>query len=190
MTFLPSIIEKVGSTSRTFDLPSKLLDERIVYLSGPIDEEVANGIIMQLLWLDSVSDDPINMYINSPGGEVYQGLAIKDVIDRRRSKVNTIGVGMCASMAAYLLFAGTGTRSALPNTRIMMHSVGGSTGFGSYHDVKISFEEIQYLQNLMQEHEIGFSKGKLTPEKHNELTHRDKYMTPKEALDLGLIDMI
>ena len=151
MYMLPSVIEKVGNTTRAFDLPSKLLDDRIVYLQGDITEESANAVIMQLLWLNSTSTEDIHLYINSPGGEIYQGLAIKDIVDRVDCTVHTTGVGICASMGAYLLFAGTGDRRATKNCRIMVHSAS-SGAFGTVHDMEISINETFYLQNKMLEH--------------------------------------
>ena len=187
--YLPNIIEKVGKSEKILDLPSRLLKDRIVYLSGEIDEEITNIIIMQLLWLNAESDDDITLFVNSPGGTVYYGLAIKDVIDYVSCKVNTIGIGLCASMGAYILASGTGVRKALPNTRIMIHSVS-SGAWGTFHDIQISFEEVKFLQNRLIEDFIKFSKGKLTKKQIEKMTQRDYYMTPERALEFGIIDEI
>lgn len=189
MVLMPSVIEKVGSSSRAFDLPSKLLNDRIVYLQGVIDEDSANNVIMQLLWLNSDSSEDVNLYINSPGGSVYQGLAIKDLIDRIDCKVNTTGIGLCASMGAYLLFSGTGERRVTPNCRIMIHSVSSGTD-GNVHDMKIDMAETLYLQEKMLDHIREFSDNTLTSEALEEMTHRDRYMDGAEALKLGLIDKV
>jgi len=188
--FLPNIIEKTGRSSKAFDLPTKLLEDRIVYLFGEVNEMSANVVIMQLLWLQS--DDPtadINLYINSPGGSVSQGLAIFDVIKRISCKVNTICVGQACSMGAFLLSAGTGVRKASQNSRIMMHSVGGGYG-GQYHDMKVDFKELEYFQNKMIDYISSFTNGKLSVDELKEKTERDYYISPEEAIEMGLIDEI
>lgn len=189
MILMPSVIEKVGTTSRAFDLPSKLLNDRIVYLQGHIDEDSANNVIMQLLWLNSDNTEDIHLYINSEGGSIYQGLAIKDIIDRIDCKVHTTGVGMCASMGAYLLFSGTGNRRVTKNCRIMIHSAS-SGNFGNVHDMKISMDETLYVQNKMLDHICEFSNGVISKAELEELTYRDKYLDGDEAITLGLIDEI
>jgi ATP-dependent Clp protease protease subunit len=188
--FYPNIIEKTGRSSRTFDLPTKLLQDRIIYFSGCVDEDSANYIIMQMLWLNADNpDEPINFYINSPGAEVYQGYAIKDTIDSLNCKVNTVGLGMCASMGAYLLAAGTGNRKAMKNCRIMLHSVSSGT-YGNFHDMKIDFEETKYLQDKMLEDLASFTKGKTSLKKIIENTQRDNFLSPEEAIKMGLIDEV
>lgn len=187
--YLPNIIEKVGKSEKILDLPSRLLKDRIVYLSGEIDEEMANIIIMQLLWLNAESDEDITLFVNSPGGTIYYGLAIKDIINYVSCKVNTIGIGLCASMGAYILASGTGIRKSLPNTRIMIHSISSGT-WGTFHDIQVSFEEAKFLQNKLIDDFIKFSKGKLSKELIENLIQRDYYMTPEKALEIGLIDKI
>lgn len=189
MILMPSVIEKVGNTTKQFDLPSKLLNDRIVYLQGEITPDSANNVIMQLLWLNSDSSEDIHLYINSPGGEVYQGLAIKDMIDRLDCKVHTTGIGMCASMGAYLLFAGTGERRATKNCRIMIHSVS-SGACGVIHDMEVSIKETKYIHSNLLQDISEFSKGKLTADQLQEMTQRDYYMNAVEAEDFGLIDLV
>ena len=188
--FFPSIIETTGRSSRAFDLPTKLLQNRIVYLAGVIDDESANIAIMQLLWLNADNpDEPINLYINSPGGHVYGGLAIKDLMYSLNCPVNTFGVGVCASMGAYLLAAGTGERKATKNTRIMIHSVSGGTS-GTIHDMAVAFEESKFLQQRLLDDLVTFTKGKSTRKNLNSKTQRDYYMGVDEAIKLGLLDGI
>lgn len=189
MVLMPSVIEKVGSSSRAFDLPSKLLNDRIVYLQGVIDEDSANNVIMQLLWLNSDSSEDIELYINSKGGEIYQGLAIWDIIHRIGCKVNTTGIGLCASMGAYLLFSGTGERRVTSNCRIMIHSASSGT-IGNVHDMKVDMAEALYLQEKMLEHIVEFSNNNLARDVLDDMTYRDKYMDGHEAIKLGLIDKV
>lgn len=186
--FMPSVIETIGRSTKAWDLPTKLLQDRIVYLGGEIDADVANSVVMQLLWLQSDKpEEPISLYINSPGGSVYDGLAIKDTIDNISCKVNTLGVGLCASMGAYLLFAGTGERRATKNCRIMIHSVSSGMG-GTIHDMKIDYEESHYIQEKMMNDIVQFSKGKLSKELLELKTQRDWYLSQNEAFTLGLLD--
>jgi ATP-dependent Clp protease protease subunit len=188
--FLPHVIEKTGRSEKPIDLPSRLLQDRIIYFGTEVNSDTANIAIMQLLWL--AADEPekdIDFYINSPGGSVYDGLAIKDVIDSIPCKVNTVGVGMCASMGAYLLSAGTGTRKAMTNTRIMIHSVSSGT-IGTFHDMEVDYEETKFLQDSLIQDISNFTNGKSTVEELKAKTQRDYYMNAKEAIDLGLIDSI
>ena len=188
--FAPSVIETTGRSTKSFDLPTKLLQDRLIYLGGEVTPELANIVIMQLLWLNT--DDPesdINLYINSPGGSVYDGLAIKDVIHTINAKVNTVGVGICASMGAYLLSAGTGERKATDNCRIMIHSVSGGA-VGTFQDIEIDYKETKHLQDKMIEDIAGFTKGKSTVDEIVSKTQRDYYMNVEEAKEIGLIDSI
>jgi ATP-dependent Clp protease protease subunit len=186
--FMPSVIETIGRSTKAFDLPTKLLQDRIIYLGSVIDDDVANSIIMQMLWLQSDKpEEPISLYINSPGGSVYDGLAIKDTIDNISCKVNTLGVGFCASMGAYLLFAGSGERRATRNCRIMIHSVSSGMG-GTIHDMKIDYEESHYLQTKIMNDIVVFSKGKLSKETLELKAQRDWYIDQNEAFSLGLLD--
>ena len=189
MFMMPSVIETTGRNSRAFDLPTKLLQERIIYLSGPIDEMIANSVVMQMLWLKKDNaDKDINLYINSPGGIVYEGYAIKDVMDTLPCKVNTVGIGMCASMGAFLLAAGTGQRKATKNCRIMLHSISGGS-VGNFHDMKVDFKESNYTQTKMLNDIASFSDGKLSKEDIEQMTLRDHYMDPQEAIEKGLLDI-
>jgi ATP-dependent Clp protease protease subunit len=186
--YVPHVIEKTGRSSKPIDLPSRLLQDRIVYFGAEVNENTANIAIMQLLWLSA--DDPekdITLYINSPGGSVYDGYAIKDVIDNLPCKVNTIGVGMCASMGAYLLSAGTGTRKATSNCRIMIHSVS-SGSRGTIHDMEVDYRESKYLDEKLMVDISNFTKGKSTLEDIKSKCQRDYYMGFEEAINMGLID--
>lgn len=188
--FLPHVIEKTGRSTRPIDLPSRLLQDRIIYLGGPIDSDLANIVNMQLLWLQA--DDPvaeINLYINSPGGCVYSGLSIKDIIDSISCKVNTLGTGMCASMGAYLLACGTGERKATKNCRIMIHSVSSGMG-GTYHDLKIDYEETHHLQSQLIKDISDYTKGKSSLEDIDNLCQRDFYMNVDKAVEIGIIDTV
>jgi len=188
MIHVPYVIEKTGRSEKPMDIFSRLLADRIVYFGTEVNEDTANIAIMQLMWL--AADDPdkdIEFYINSPGGSVYDGYAIKDVIDTLPCKVNTIGTGMCASMGAYLLAAGTGTRKATKNCRIMIHSVSSGTR-GTIHDMEIDYHESKYLDDKLMVDIANFTKGKSTLEDIKSKTKRDYYMDPDEAVKLGLID--
>lgn len=188
--FYPNVIETIGRTTRGYDLPTKLLKDRIIYYCGDVNTEAANYTIMQMLWLDADNPDkPIDFYINSPGGSVYEGYAIKDIMDKLNCKVNTIGVGCCASMGAYLLAAGTGERKATKNARIMLHSVSSGT-YGTYHDMKVSLDETQFVQDRIMQDLADFSKGKMSVEEAKNLTERDFFMSPNKAIELGIIDKI
>lgn len=188
MYILPDIIEQVGRNKKTFSIPSKLFCDGVVTLFGEIDDELAYTITTQLLYLDTVeSDDPIKLYINSPGGSVSAGLAIIDVMNTITRKVDTLGMGSCASMGAMILMLGTGERRSLENTRIMLHSVSG--GFiGNYHDHKVTFKEEEFLQNKMIEM-ISLKTG-VPLDDVVTFTERDKYMSAREAVDYGIIDKV
>ena len=190
MSYFPSVIETTGRSSRGYDLPTKLLQDRIIYMSGEFNELSSDSVIMQLLWL--ASDDPekdIDIYIKSPGGVCYDGLAIKNVIDTLPCKVNTVGMGLCASMGAFLLAGGTGVRKSTKDNRIMIHSVSGGAG-GTYHDMKIDFKEVEKIQNDLMAYMSEFTKGKTSLEEMIKLSERDNYLTPEQALEIGLIDVI
>lgn len=188
--FMPYVTEKTGRSTKPIDLPSRLLQDRIVYFGSGVDDFSANIAVMQLLWLNSDDpDSPIDMYINSPGGSVHDGLAVKDIMDKISAPVNTIGVGACSSMGAYLLSCGTGTRKALKNCRIMIHSVSSGT-IGNYHDMKVDFKETEFIQNQMISDIASYTRGKSTREEIDALCSRDYYMSAEEAIELGLIDEI
>ena len=185
----PYIIERSSRGERTYDIFSRLLMDRIVFLGAPINDDVANIIIAQLLFLDA--DNPerdIYVYINSPGGIVSSGMAIYDTMQFLRAPVNTICMGMAASMGAFLLAAGTkGRRSALPHARIMIHQPSGGTQ-GTASDIEIQAREILYLRTQLNE---LYSKhtGK-TIEQIEKDMDRDRFMSGEEAVEYGLIDKV
>ncbi len=189
MTLIPTVIEKSGQVERAYDIYSRLLKDRIIFLGEAIDDHVANIIVAQLLFLDAENQDKdIKFYINSPGGSVTAGLAIYDTMQYIKSDVSTICVGMAASMGAFLLAAGApGKRFALPNSEIMIHQVlGGVEGQAS--DIKIRAERIlkmkDQLNTLLAKHT---GKDFKIVEKD---TDRDNFMTAEEAKKYGLIDKV
>lgn len=186
---IPTVIEKSRMGERAYDIYSRLLRERIIFLGSPIDDGVANTVIAQLLFLDSEgSDKDIKLYINSPGGMVTAGLAIYDTMQFVKSDVSTICVGVAASMAATLLSAGArGKRLALPNSEVMLHQVmGGAEGQAS--DIKIRAEHILKLHARLND--ILAKHTGQTIEKIEKDSDRDFYMSAQEALEYGLVDKI
>ena len=188
MNIVPTIIEKTNNREYAFDLYSRLLKDRIVFCVGEINDATANIIVSQLLYLDSLNNDDIYLYINSPGGSITSGMAIYDTMNYIKSDVKTICIGMAASMAAFLLASGTkGKRCALPNAEIMIHQpLGGAQGQAT--DIKIAAERILKLKNKL---------NKLLSEKTNQPlkriikdNERDNYMEPLDAKIYGLIDEI
>ena len=188
-SYMPHVIEQTPRGERGFDIFSRLLRERIVFLGRPIDDDVANIIVAQLLLLDS--EDPekdIMLYINSPGGSVTAGLAIYDTIQHVRSQVSTICLGQAASMAAFLLCAGAkGKRLALPRSRILIHQpLGGAQGQAT--DIEIQAREILRIKKQLNELMAGHTGQ---PVKQIEKdTDRDFIMTADEAKDYGIIDQV
>ena len=186
---VPMVIESSSRGERAYDIYSRLLRERIIFLGDQIEDHLANLVIAQLLFLES--EDPekdISLYINSPGGVVTSGLAIYDTMQYLRAPVSTICIGMAASMAAVLLAAGAkGKRYALPNSRIMIHQ--GSGGFrGAAQDAIIQMKEWEFL--VQRNHEI-LSKHTGQPlEKVQQDTNRDYFMAPEDAKDYGIIDSV
>ena len=188
---IPYITKTIGRSVKLVDIPTEMLSQRIIYLGTEIDDFVANSIIQQMMWLATVNDEPIDLYIQSPGGSVYAGLSISDCIDslnKNGIKVNTIGTGLVASMGAYLLAAGTGTRQATKNCRIMLHSVSSGVGYSTYHDQKVNFKETEYLQQQIAIDIVNSSKGKLTLEVLNIKCERDWYINTDDAIKYGIID--
>lgn len=186
---IPMVIESTNRGERSFDIYSRLLKDRIIFLGTPVESQMANLMIAQLLFLEH--DDPeadIHLYINSPGGEVYSGLAIYDTMRMVRPDIRTYCVGMAASMSAVLLAAGTpGKRFALPNSRIMIHQ--GSSGFrGAIPDIEVqakeTFSVIETLTQIMADH-TGQTFDKVKSD-----TQRDYYMTGEEASKYGLVDKV
>jgi ATP-dependent Clp protease protease subunit len=188
-SLIPTVLEESSRGERAFDIYSLLLRERIVFLGQEVDDQVANLIISQMLYLEAQdADKDISLYINSPGGAAYAGLAIYDVIQHVRPEVTTICVGMGMSAAAMVLCGGTpGKRLALPNARIMIHQ--GSAGArGAPSDMEIQLREVLATTKRMAEiiaHHTGRSLEQVSRD-----IDRDYFMTPEEAMDYGLIDDI
>jgi len=190
MSYLvPTVLEKSQFGERAYDIYSRLLKERIIFLGGPIEDEIANLVIAQMLFLDSENcKDDIYLYINSPGGVVTAGLAIYDTMQYIKSDVSTICVGQAASAAAILLAAGTkGKRFALPNARIMLHQVmGGSEGPAK--DIEIQTKEITRVKDTVNKilaHHTGQPAKKIEQD-----TDRDFFLEAQEAKKYGLIDQV
>lgn len=189
MLYPPYIIERSPRGERTYDIFSRLLMDRIVFLGAAINDDVANIIIAQLLFLDA--DNPekdIYMYINSPGGHVHSGIAIYDTMQHLRAPVNTICMGMAASMGAFLLATGAkGKRAALPHARIMIHQPSGGSQ-GTAADIEIAAREILHTRSLMNK---LFSQHTGQPMEVIERdSDRDRYMSAEEAKAYGIIDQI
>ena len=185
----PYVIERSSRGERSYDIFSRLLMDRIVFLGAPIDDNVANIIIAQLLCLEA--DNPekdIYLYINSPGGSVYAGLGIYDTMQYLKAPVNTMCVGVAASMGAVLLAAGQpGKRSALPNSRVMIHQpTGGSQGTAA--DIEIAAREIIYARERLNE--ILAQHTGQTPQRVADDVDRDRFMSPEEAKEYGIIDHV
>jgi len=186
---VPMVVEQTSRGERAFDIYSRLLKERIIILGTPVNSEVANLIVAQLLHLESEDPDKdINLYINSPGGEVYAGMAMYDTIQYIKPDVSTICVGMAMSMGAVLLAGGaTGKRFALPNAKIMIHQ--GSAGFqGTPTDIDIQAREVLALKRRMAEI-LAHHTGQTIEQVETDID-RDRFMTPDEAKSYGVIDDI
>jgi ATP-dependent Clp protease protease subunit len=186
---VPMVVEQSARGERAYDIFSRLLKERIVFLVGPVDDAVANLVVAQLLFLESENPDKdINLYINSPGGSVTAGMSIYDTMQFVRCDVSTMCVGQAASMGAFLLGAGTpGKRFALPNARVMIHQPsGGSRGVAA--DIEIQAREILLMRERLNR--ILAQHTGQTAEKIAEDTERDFWMTAQEARDYGLIDLV
>ena len=189
MSYIPVVIEQTPKSERAFDIFSRLLKERIIFLSGQVEDNMASVIIAQLLFLESENPDKdIFMYINSPGGVVSAGLAIYDTMQYIKSDVSTLCVGQACSMGSFLLTAGEkGKRFALPNSRIMIHQPMG--GFrGQATDIEIHAKEILQLKNKLNKllsYHTGQKASKIEKD-----ADRDNFMSPEEAKKYGLIDKI
>ena len=187
MNYIPYVLEKSSNGERSYDIFSRLLQDRIILLTGEINDNVSSIIVSELLYLDSLNSNDINIYISSPGGSIVSGLAIYDTINMISSKVNTIVIGMAASMAAFILAAGTGKRKALPNAEIMIHQpYGGMEGGASDIDIQAK-RLLRTKERINQLLAIHCKKDVQQIEKD---TERDYYMNAKEALDYNLIDEI
>jgi len=186
---IPTVIEKTSDGERVYDIYSRLLKDRIIFLGGSIDDAVANTIIAQLLFLESEDNKKdIQMYINSPGGEVYSGMAIYDTMKYIKPKVSTICVGLAASMASFLLAGGEkGKRFSLPNSRILIHQpIGGTQGQAS--DIKIQAEEILKIREEMNKELAKITGQPLKTIERD--TDRDFYMRAEKARKYGIIDKV
>ncbi|NQU77200.1 ATP-dependent Clp endopeptidase proteolytic subunit ClpP [Candidatus Falkowbacteria bacterium] len=189
MHLIPTVIEKSTHGERAYDIYSRLLKERIIFLGSPVNDDVANTVIAQMLFLES--EDPkkdIKLYVNSPGGSVTSGMAIYDTMQYVKPDVSTICVGVAASMGAVLLAAGAkGKRFVLPNSEVMLHQVmGGAEGQAS--DIKIRAEHILKIRDRINQILVNHTGQSL--EKIEKDTDRDFYMSPEEAVKYGLVDKI
>jgi ATP-dependent Clp protease protease subunit len=186
----PIVIEQTARGERQYDIYSRLLLDRIVFLGTEVNDTVANLLIAQMLFLEQDNEDPIHFYINSPGGSVYAGLGIYDIMQYISCPVYTYCVGMAASMGSLLLTAGApGHRYAMPHSRIMIHQpLGGARGQCS--DIQIQANEIQTLRTQLNNIYIHHCAKDLTSEQIIEATDRDNYLDPQGAIDMGLIDNI
>lgn len=185
---IPTVIEKEHSSERVYDLYSRLLKDRIIFLSGEITDEVANVVVGELLFLNSQSKEDIYLYINSPGGSVTAGMAIYDTINFIEADVSTICVGMCASMAAFLLSSGTkGKRVCLKNGEVMIHQpLGGVQGQAT--EIKIAAERIIKMKKKLNQM-LSYNTGQSLKKIEND-TERDYFMDSEEALNYGIVDKI
>lgn len=188
MNLIPSVVEKSSDGERVYDIYSRLLKDRIIILSGEINDSLANSIVAQLLYLDSINHDPINLYINSPGGSITSGMAIYDTMNYIKSKVSTICIGMAASMAAFLLSSGEkNMRFILPNGEVMIHQpLGGAQGQAT--EIKIAAERILKLKEKLNRI-LSKNTGQSLEKIQND-TERDYFLSADEALEYGLIDKI
>jgi len=186
---IPMVIETTGRGERAYDIYSLLLKERIIFVGVPINDQVANLVVAQLLYLASEdSEKPISMYINCPGGIVYHGLAIYDTMQQVPAPIATYAVGVTASMGTVLLAAGTkGYRYALPHATVHMHPAGGSTQ-GYAPDVEIQYKELKRIEDLLHNliaHHTGQPVEQISAD-----FDRDRFMTAEEAIEYGLVDQI
>ena len=186
---IPIVIEESGRGERAFDIYSRLLRERIVFLGEPVTSDSANRIVAQLLFLEAEDPDKdIFLYINSPGGSVYDGLGIFDTMQHVKPDIHTVCVGLAASMGAFLLCAGAkGKRSSLQHSRIMIHQpLGGARGQAS--DIRIQADEILFIKDRLN-NELSLRTGQPI-DRIREDTDRDFYMSPSEAIEYGIIDNV
>lgn len=185
---IPTVIERSNNTERAFDIYSRLLKDRIIIISDEINDNNANIVVAQLLYLDSINHDDISLYINSPGGSITAGMAIYDTMNFIKSDVSTICIGMCASMAAFLLSSGKkGKRFALPNSEVMIHQpLGGAQGQAT--EIKIAAERIIKLKNKLNKL-LSNQTGKDIKTIEQD-TERDHFLSADGALEYGLIDKV
>lgn len=188
MNLVPTVIERCSNGEKSYDIYSRLLKDRIIILCGEINDVNSNVIIAELLYLDSLNNDDISIYINSPGGSVTAGMAIYDTMNFIKSEVSTICVGMAASMAAFLLSSGQkGKRFVLPNSEVMIHQpLGGAEGQAT--EIKIAAERILKLKDKMNKL-LAKNTGQ-NIKKVSEDTERDYFLDAKEAVEYGIVDKI
>ena len=188
MNLVPIVVEKEAGGERSYDIFSRLLKERIIIINGAIDDQVSNTVTAQLLYLDSINNDDISIYINSPGGSVTAGMAIYDTMNFIHSDVSTICMGISASMGAFLLSAGTkGKRYILPNAEVMIHQpLGGAKGQAT--EIKIAAEHI--LKTKEKLNKLLAKNTKKSIKQIEKDTERDFFMNALESLDYGLVDHI
>jgi len=189
MSYIPYVVEQTGRGERSYDIYSRLLKDRIIMLSGEVNDQVASSVVAQLLFLEAQDPDKdIYFYINSPGGVITSGLSIFDTMNYIKPDIVTICIGQAASMGAFLLASGTkGKRYALPNARIMIHQPSGGAQ-GQSTDIQIQAQEIQRLKDTLNE--ILAEKTGKTAKKIEKDTERDNFMSSKEAMEYGLIDKV
>ena len=185
---IPTVIDKVNNSERVYDIYSRLLKDRIIILSGEIDDNLSNSIVAQLLYLDGINHDDISIYINSPGGSITAGMAIYDTMNFISSRVSTICIGMAASMAAFLLSSGEkGMRYCLENSEVMIHQpLGGAQGQAT--EIKIAAERILKLKGRLNRI-LASNTGK-NIKKIEKDTERDYFMDSSEALEYGIVDSV
>lgn len=188
MNLVPVVVDKERLGERSYDIFSRLLKERIIFISGEIDDNLANSVIAQLLYLDSLNHEDISLYINSPGGSITSGMAIYDTMEFVRSDISTICIGMCASMAAFLLSCGEkGKRYILPNAEVMIHQpLGGAQGQAT--EIKIAAERILKLKDKLNKILANNTGNDLKVIEDD--TERDHFMDSNEALNYGIVDKI
>ena len=189
MSYIPYVVEQTGRGERSYDIYSRLLKDRIIMLSGEVNDQVASTIVAQLLFLEAQDPDKdIYFYINSPGGVITSGLSMYDTMNYIKPDIVTICMGQAASMGAFLLSSGTpGKRYALPNSRIMIHQPSGGAQ-GQSTDIQIQAQEIQRLKDTLNEI-LAKQTGKTTKRVEKD-TERDNFMSAKEAVEYGLIDKV
>lgn len=188
MNLVPIVVDKENDGERSYDIFSKLLSNRIIFITGEIDDNLSNSVVAQLLYLDSINHEDISIYINSPGGSVSSGLAIYDTMNFIKSDVSTVCVGIAASMGAFLLSSGTkGKRFILPNADVMIHQVLGKSE-GQASDIKIATDRILDLKKRLNKI-LAKNTGKnvKTIEKD---TDRDNYLSAEKAIEYGIVDKI
>lgn len=188
--FIPSVTDESGGVSRSYDLYSRLLKDRVIMLHGAIDDVVSTNIVMQLLILESENKQkPISIYINSPGGSVYDFLSIVDTMQCLKCPIVTVGFGLVASAASFILSCGTkGSRFVLPNTRIMIHQPHGNTSGGQVTDIEIQTKEFIFLKEKLNR--MITERSNIPLAKMKQIMERDRYLSSEEAIEIGLVDSI